>query len=395
MKPKRLKLRMYQVGFGDSFLLTFTYAQGNKHVLIDCGSNAKHGYDIDDVAADILDVCKTEPVAIVATHRHKDHIAGFGGKAWKSLKKLKVKRVIQPWTEHPDLDPDATAPSAVGTAAVKTVAKLSSLQALAAKIAELAPDLIRDVALRERVLGVAANNMKNPELVKNLASFKNITDYVECGTKGVLKTFLPGVKVHVLGPPTRDEASFSYAGDSDEYWSLVGGRSDRAESQRVKGGPPLDLYDEPPIHAKWLKARLDKLREQRWLEIVTAVDSALNNTSVILVFEIGKHVLLFPGDAQLENWRFALAQHGVKDLLAKVTWYKVGHHGSHNATPKSMWTALAKRGNGLSTLLSTHHHGSYPDVPQHHLVEALDGESHLYSTEHEDNLVVEIDELVF
>lgn len=393
MKPKRLKLRMYQVGFGDAFLLTFAYANGNRHVLIDCGSNAKHGYAIDQIADAIVGVCKQEPVAIVATHRHKDHISGFGGAAWTSLSQLAVERVIQPWTEHPDLDPDAMAPGVAGTQAAATVASLASLQALVARIAELAPDAIRDPALRARVLGVAANNIKNPELVANLQTFADRTDYVQCGDR-VLEKFLPGVKVHVLGPPTRDEASFSYAKESDEYWGLVGGRGDRpAAAQAAKGGPPLALHAETPIHAKWIRGRLDALRERRWLEIVTAVDGALNNTSVILVFEVGKECLLFPGDAQLENWRFALAQPGVPELLAKVTWYKVGHHGSHNATPKSMWAALARRGDGLSTLLSTHHHGSYPDVPQERLVDALESDSRLYSTEHEDDLVADIDEL--
>lgn len=395
MKPKSLKLRMYQVGFGDSFLLTFGYGTKNRHVLVDCGSNAKHGYAIDEIAADILAVCKKEPVAIVATHRHKDHIAGFGGDAWKSIKKLAVERVIQPWTEHPDLDPDATAPGVAGTPAAQVVASLASLQALAQRIAELAPDAIRDPVLRERILGVAANNIKNPELVENLATFADRTDYVQFGDE-VLGDFLPGVKVHVLGPPTRDDISFSYAKQSDEYWSLVGGRPDRpAAAQAQKGGPPLALYEETPMHAKWIRGRLDAMRERRWFEIVTAVDSALNNTSVILVFEVGKECLLFPGDAQLENWRFALDQDGVKDLLAKVTWYKVGHHGSHNATPKSMWAALAKRKDGLSTLLSTHHHGSYPEVPQERLVDALGEESRLFSTEDEDQLVVDIDELQF
>jgi beta-lactamase superfamily II metal-dependent hydrolase len=41
---------------------------------------------------------------------------------------------------------------------------------------------------------------------------------------------------------------------------------------------------------------------------VTMLDKVMNNTSVILVFEVGNKKLLFPGDAQLENWLFALEQ---------------------------------------------------------------------------------------
>ncbi|HVE15084.1 MAG TPA: hypothetical protein VNB29_00045, partial [Chthoniobacterales bacterium] len=58
-----------------------------------------------------------------------------------------------------------------------------------------------------------------------------------------------------------------------------------------------------------------------------------------------KRVLLFPGDAQVGNWeswhqggwseRNGLAEGEritAKDLLGRTVLYKVGHHGSHNAT---------------------------------------------------------------
>ena len=40
--------------------------------------------------------------------------------------------------------------------------------------------------------------------------------------------------------------------------------------------------------------------------IVRAMDGALNNTSVILLMQVGKKKFLFPGDAQWENWEYAL-----------------------------------------------------------------------------------------
>ena len=41
-KPKKVSIAMYDVGFGDCFLLTFHYANGkDRHVLIDCGSSTK------------------------------------------------------------------------------------------------------------------------------------------------------------------------------------------------------------------------------------------------------------------------------------------------------------------------------------------------------------------
>ena len=77
-----------------------------------------------------------------------------------------------------------------------------------------------------------------------------------------------------------------------------------------------------------------------------ALDSDTNNTSLVLAFELtsGGDVILFPGDAQVGNWlswellEWQVAEPGgtrtVKsdDLLARTVLYKVGHHGSHNAT---------------------------------------------------------------
>jgi hypothetical protein len=77
------------------------------------------------------------------------------------------------------------------------------------------------------------------------------------------------------------------------------------------------------------------------------LDNATNNTSLVLAIELPntKRVLLFPGDAQVGNWeswhkggwseRNGLSKGEkitAKDLLARTVLYKVGHHGSHNAT---------------------------------------------------------------
>lgn len=36
--PKKVKIRTYNVGFGDCFLLSFDYGGSERHVLIDFGS---------------------------------------------------------------------------------------------------------------------------------------------------------------------------------------------------------------------------------------------------------------------------------------------------------------------------------------------------------------------
>jgi glyoxylase-like metal-dependent hydrolase (beta-lactamase superfamily II) len=77
---------MYNVGFGDCFLLTFPYAAGgDRHVLIDFGSfpkpkDAPKGF-MEAIAADIAQHVQGGRLAVVATHRHADHINGFATNA--------------------------------------------------------------------------------------------------------------------------------------------------------------------------------------------------------------------------------------------------------------------------------------------------------------------------
>jgi hypothetical protein len=78
-------------------------------------------------------------------------------------------------------------------------------------------------------------------------------------------------------------------------------------------------------------------------------------------------------------------------LLADVNLYKVGHHGSRNATPKSLWTLFRHRGDEqqpdrLATLCSTRSgkHGSAKsgtEVPRRALLEELRAKSAFTSTE--------------
>ena len=127
------------------------------------------------------------------------------------------------------------------------------------------------------------------------------------------------------------------------------------------------------------------------LDLVRDLDSVMNNTSVILLFEIGNRKLLFPGDAQIENWSYALSNKEWKALLEDVTVYKVGHHGSLNATPKTLWGLFRHKGgvqaqSRLETLCSTKSgkHGSVgagTEVPRRVLVEELKKGSRFESTE--------------
>jgi glyoxylase-like metal-dependent hydrolase (beta-lactamase superfamily II) len=78
-----VRVQMYQVGFGDCFLLRFEYAgqaEPARHILIDFGTRQlAAGLNLADVAGEIDARTSGGPDVVVLSHRHQDHMSGFGG----------------------------------------------------------------------------------------------------------------------------------------------------------------------------------------------------------------------------------------------------------------------------------------------------------------------------
>lgn len=181
------------------------------------------------------------------------------------------------------------------------------------------------------------------------------------------------VKLFILGPPhdekrirqtlpsAKDPETYGIAAKSlaatvmaglsiDDDSTPFGGRySIPAETaagvdffQRRYFGPGPDAPSWRRIDAAWLDGAS---------ELALALDSATNNTSLVLAIELaGKDVLLFAADAQVGNWlswqdltwSFDGRTVSGPDLLARTIFYKVGHHGSHNATLREKGLELMK-----------------------------------------------------
>jgi hypothetical protein len=409
-QPGKISVRMYNVGFGDCFLLTFHYQKplADQHILIDFGTVGGKA-DLTGIAGDIKAACNGKLYAVVATHRHKDHISGFSDAGGKDspgaiIASCKPEIVLQPWTEDPDLEPDATALSdetrRTHDSEKLFAASLHAMSSVAEAVLAQAPRWRGAAGKITPLEKLAANNTRNPAAVRNLRTMgRRPPRFLAYGSPSGLENakLLPGVKVTVLGPPTLKQQNLKkYAKDSDEYWisRKYWGLQERAAS--LAGDS--DLFPrEPrygkrakPFHARWFIEHADMALKNNALGIVTVLDSFLNNTSVILLFEVNGKKLLFPGDAQLENWSWALNQKGVKDLLRDVDLYKVGHHGSRNATPKDLWNQFGKRkGKGkkavLKTMMSTaggvYGRSEAGKVPATHLVKTLASESELSNTQ--------------
>lgn len=419
LRPTELTVCAYQVGFGDCFLLTFHYPKTKRHVLIDFGSTGMPGTananQMELIANDIAKRCDGKLHAVVATHRHKDHISGFAKDGKKTspggiIASLHPDVVIQPWTEHPRADPKTGVLTKLKPGHKSFLRALQNMHAVA--------DAVRDEAVRrplffgkgaaEQLRFLGEDNLKNSSAVRNLMTMGKRAVYVHYGSKSGLESVLPGVKTRVLGPPnlkqsqeirkqrTRDPDEFWHINAQAQFWFSHAVAAQRAKRSAVDNGalfPEVQVYSgsTPPPFARWFVERLRKVRGSQLLGIMRALDSAMNNTSVILLFEAGGKKVLFPGDAQIENWAYALSKPEVRRLLRGVNLYKVGHHGSLNATPHSLWNLFVHRNQKktdpdrlrsvLSTMAGKHGKSEATAVPRKTLKEALEMYSDCINTQ--------------
>lgn len=122
----------------------------------------------------------------------------------------------------------------------------------------------------------------------------------------------------------------------DYYFGQAATAGPVIRSRRRKKADPNE-HDQ-----SWRRIDLDWLAVSA--ELAMQLDDRTNNTCLVLAFEFvdTKRVLLFAADAQVGNWlswqdtRWTVDGETVTgpDLLARTVYYKVGHHGSHNATLK-------------------------------------------------------------
>ena len=198
---------------------------------------------------------------------------------------------------------------------------------------------------------------------------------------------LPEVTVHMLGP-RRDRAAVALMDPpKEEDWlralaplrvAATSGGAGFSEEFVLSPSSTRHAHRDLYLTEKQRRALKEQAEADFWSVAALASDS-VNNTSLFFVLEIGEKFLLFPGDAQWGLWNEMLADADARALLDAVTFYKVGHHGSHNATANTFATKLLSA--RATSLMSTHDCDNWP-IPDPNLVAELErGGRTLRSTE--------------
>lgn len=351
------------------------------------------------VVDDIKATCGERIDLVVMTHEHWDHVSGFSSQQMQAeFDDIDIGEVWYAWTEDPDnalgkrLRREREQKLKTLKRAVAALRASANGSALAAgRIARIESMLAffgGDDDIADGGLGVAG--AADAKVGKTRAAFDYLRTrpgvkrhYCYPSSKPLSLSGVSGVRVYVLGPP-EDEGRlkrssptkagkevYEFAADAiaDEYLLAAFSRLadpghsetrdrpfDSMFARQISGGTVsatknlqklMETVWDPP-EAKWRQI------DDEWTDAAEALalnlDNHTNNTCLVLAFELlpSKRVLLFAADAQVGNW---LSWHDLKwrvkedsgsvevnalDLLERTCFYKVGHHGSHNATLRAL-----------------------------------------------------------
>ncbi len=388
-----VKVRLYNPGFGDCLLLAFRADDGGaRYLLIDCGvhhqyTDPQHRFDrrqrMEAVAADIASATGHRLHVVAATHEHTDHLTGFDY-ARRIFDDIEIDDLWLAWTEDPD--------DAVAKELKKGRRKAAAALTVAAARLQMHGEPL-GTALQGVVDFEYTGKQSGPLDYLRRKSRKQLQRSEDYRRPGEVLTLpgVSGVKVYVLGPP-RDKKEYIDIVENDsqlypEFQALrevddfvvaalmaeASGAPDEETRQleqfcrpfdqslmlsleQMSGNPDLAGFFEffqthygfgagPDEGPEWRRIENDWLGSAEQLAL--KLNDRTNNTSLVLAIELTatqpRQVLLFAADAQAGNWLSwqelswppeAQGQDKltVAELLRRTVFYKVGHHGSRNAT---------------------------------------------------------------
>ena len=362
-----VKIRMYRQGLGDCFLITLPRKNGKPFfIMIDCGvilGTPNAAAQMKSVVKDIIATTNGHIDLLLATHEHWDHLSGFV-QTKDVFADLKVDKVWLAWTEDP-----------TDNLAKKLRSEHHALRiALASACARMRLERGGDSAVDGLMefFGAAGQGTTGDALrfVKGLCEERRFC----LPQDAPVELDDLAARLYILGPP-HDEKMIKRYNPSKSQPETYGMAAMKMLAHSIANADvdaPFDPIVQIPLEAArqmhffdahyWGEDVDSQEKSQSWRRIdgdwldlssslALQLDSATNNTSLVLAVELGNDsVLLFAADAQVGNWlswqdlSWTVDGKTVTgpDLLGRTILYKTGHHGSHNATLREKGLEMMK-----------------------------------------------------
>lgn len=306
-----LVVRAYNVGFGDAIHVEVPDRDPSgtevvRHLVVDVG-NVLSGPGSDDalflpVVEDIARRTGGRADLYVLSHEHLDHAQGLLSASLRGVD-LVADHVWLPGSAAPDYYETHPAARRRRLAALEQIESIRSLLAEAPK---------RETPQMRHLL---ANNdaSRTRDCVDHLRglSARGAT-YVWRGRELVAGVDHPFHEARLELWAPEEDTSIYYG----RFQPLAPGLARR----RPKAPAGVDAHAFGRLVRSWSEGVGDNM---------LAIDKAANDSSVVFTLEWRGWRLLFPGDAEQRSWRTMDREQTIRP----VDFLKVGHHGSHNATP--------------------------------------------------------------
>jgi beta-lactamase superfamily II metal-dependent hydrolase len=319
----KLRVRVYNVRFGDAILVSVPDKAGSKtvtrHILIDVG-NVLRGEGGDDavfepVIKDIRKVLRGRPLDLyVMTHEHMDHVQGLLYAAKMLALPLTAKYAWLTASAAEDYYDHHPAAKKRRLEAIETYDQI--VRFLQASPESESPLL--------RTLRLNNNPQSTADCVAYLRKLAATPTYVYRGCNLAGKHPFREAKFEIWAP--EEDTSDYYGSFHPMALGMAPGNGRQASSTLVTPLPP------PGVDAGSFY-NLAESRRRGYADNLLSIDSAANNTSVVFCLEWRNWRLLFSGDAEQRSWKTMWKMMRGDTPLKPIHLLKVSHHGSHNGMP--------------------------------------------------------------
>lgn len=324
-----ITLRAYNVLFGDALLVSWDEDDGLHHAWIDFGNFHNDANPVfEKVYDDVLSRTGGRLDLLVITHRHMDHMEGFYSLRKRFKADFSIERL---WHAHvtPSLDH------------VFSIAEQALRRMLPAHVAAGDTDVGR---MFRNNFGAKGDKIRAQmaAILKDIGVPKTRIFRIHRGLD-MKKALPPGLKaldIEILGP---EKNSNRYLKPLEHALrargiaiSAAGGGRVRTAAEDPFDGARAVKFAKSELAGLADLARLRRQLQSEGLDVLGAVDSTRNNTSIVMRLTHGDVRMLLVGDAEEMSWEI-MRKNGAQ---FKANVMKIGHHGSINSSPDWSFTAV-------------------------------------------------------